>query len=142
MLRNFPPRVRSFESPSGDSPPVVSTTDLGAGIELVALSGVSRSEARTWLLAADWGWEQTRDYVAAQIEARWGVFPRDPAKERSIFVRFCRDWPDHEAIARYAFEHCDGMWAGAPIRVTRFCKGSDDFFAAEIRRRIVAAAPA
>lgn len=97
------------------------------------------SEVRTDLLTPEssWGWEEVRDYVVAQIEARTGTFPRDARKEASIFQRFCRQFgPDAPAIARFAFEVADGRWKGAPIGINRFCKASDSWFADPILARI------
>lgn len=100
------------------------------------------SEARTHLLKSDdkWGWEELRDYVVEQIEDRSGPFPRDGMREAAIFKRFCDTWKaEAPAIARYAFEVHDGRWAGAPIRIQRFCRGSDEFFARPIQEKILAA---
>lgn len=96
------------------------------------------SEGRTFLVQGEWGWDALRDYVVAEIEARFGAFPRDGKKEYGIFTSFVGRWGSDaaQAIARYAFEVCDGRWAGAPISVTRFCKGSDPFFGAVIAQRI------
>lgn len=96
---------------------------------------------KTYQGAADdcWGWEELRDYVVGQIERLHGVFPREGAKEAAIFKRFVSEWGSQSAaIARYAFEIRGGMWKGAPIKVTRFTKGSDPYFAAEIANYLVA----
>jgi hypothetical protein len=80
-----------------------------------------------------WDWEALRDYVVEQIEKRHGMFPREGAKEKAIFARFIKDWgPRAAPIARYAFEVRGGIWKGAPIKVTRFTKACDPYFAAEI----------
>lgn len=91
-----------------------------------------------------WGWEDLRDYVASEITKRFGVFPRDPKKEYGIFTNFIIRWdgigkdgvathPGRSvAIAKFAFEVHDGRWKGAPVRFTRFCKGSDPYFAQPI----------
>ena len=39
-----------------------------------------------------WGWQDLRDYVVAQIEARGGAVVRDPKKEAAIF-KFVRKIP-------------------------------------------------
>lgn len=77
-----------------------------------------------------WSWEQLRDYVVRQIETIHGPYPRNFIREASIFKSFLTRW-DHQAgaIARCAFEVHGGMWKGAPITTSRFCKGSDPFFA-------------
>lgn len=99
------------------------------------------SEARAFVAKdeASWGWDDLRDYVVAQIEQRFGVFPRDAKKEAGIFKAFLSRYGDKApAIARYAFETCDGFWCGAPISVNRFCKGSDPYFGDKIVERLVA----
>jgi len=98
------------------------------------------STARAFLAKDDemWTWQDLRDYVVAQIEQRFGVFPRNLAKESGIFKSFiARHGAKAPAIARYAFEVKDGFWAGAPIGVNRFCKGSDPYFAEPIIERLV-----
>lgn len=92
------------------------------------------SVSREYLGKAVWGWRDLRDYVVYEIQERHGAFPRDQRKEYGIFTSFVNRWgaEDAQAIARYAFEMLDGRWAGAPISIYRFCKGSDDFFARPI----------
>jgi len=86
---------------------------------------------------AEWTWEHLRDYCVDQIILAHGKFPRIPVRENATFQRFAKDWgTDAPKIARYAFEVCGGRWAGAPIAVSRFCRGSDDFFARPIVDRI------
>jgi hypothetical protein len=86
---------------------------------------------------AQWNWEDLRSYVIAQIEQRFGAFPRDPKKEHAIFMSFAGRWGAQAGpIARFAFEQCNGYWKGAPISVTRFCKASDSYFAEQIASRI------
>jgi hypothetical protein len=99
---------------------------------------VIATSKRTYLTATGaWSWEQLRDYVVSQIEARWGARPRDPMKEAGIFKGFVARWGDQsETIARVAFEVHGGMWNGAPMSVQRFCKGSDPYFAAIIAKNI------
>lgn len=97
------------------------------------------SQSRTHLMKDEqaWGWEELRDYVVSAIEARFGTFPRDAKKEAAIFRRFATaHGPRAGAIARYAFETCDGWWMNAPVTVTRFCRGSDPFFASPIMERL------
>ena len=87
----------------------------------------------------DWDWEALRDYVVDRIEFFHGSFPRDFRKEKSIFSRFAKEFgSDAVRIARFVFEGpaADGRWAGAPVSVNRFCKGSDDFFARPILEKI------
>jgi hypothetical protein len=96
--------------------------------------------ARTDVLVADeeWAWQHLRDYVVHEIEARFGPFPHDSIKEASIFKAFLsRHGKRSAAIARHAFEVCEGRWAGAPISVNRFAKNSDPYFAEVIAARLV-----
>lgn len=89
------------------------------------------SQSRTHLMTdhESWGWAEIRDYVVTEIEARTGPFPRDARKEASIFKRWVSKYgSDAPAIAKYAFEVCDGRWRGAPISINRFCKGSDFWY--------------
>lgn len=93
--------------------------------------------SRVYLAKDEWTWQDLRDYVVHEIEARFGLFPRDHNKETGIFKGFHSRWGvDSQAIARYAFEVLGGRWAGAPISVFRFTKGSDEYFAAEIHQRL------
>jgi hypothetical protein len=78
------------------------------------------------------GWKQLRDYVIGQIEATSGPFPRDIRRENTIFMGFADRWREAEAIARYAFEECGGIWKGAPVSVARFSETSDSYFAGPI----------
>lgn len=82
-----------------------------------------------------WDWQTLRAYVLGEIEKRHGPQVRDTAKEQAIFSDFLKRWGDDAPIiAVAAFEIYDGMWANAPITVTRFKPASDEFFA----RRILA----
>lgn len=86
---------------------------------------------------ADWTWEDLRDYVMGQIVAYHGPQLRNLVKEAGIFRSFMGRYEDKAvAIARFAFEQQRGMWQRAPITVTRFCKGSDPYFADPIARRL------
>lgn len=86
---------------------------------------------------AAWTWEDLRDYVVAAIEHRHGPFPRQFLKESGIFKGFLNRWGERAAaIARYAFEQCDGMWMSAPIGVARFTAGNDPYFASAIAERL------
>lgn len=97
------------------------------------------SERRDYLMtdATHWSWSQLRDYVVAEIEARFGAIPRDTRKEAGIFRRFLTTWGAQSGpIAKCAFEEYDGWWQNAPISITRFCRGSDPYFAAVIAQRL------
>lgn len=112
---------------------LTSTVAVTERVEVLPLP-TRPAEARTHLLSeGSWDWRACRDYVALEIEQRFGAFPRDPKKESGIFKSFVERWGDQaQAIARYAFEVCEGRWAGAPISINRFCKASDPFFAQPI----------
>lgn len=84
-----------------------------------------------------WGWEELRDYVALEITQRFGVFPRDGKKECGIFKSFMTRWADSIAIAHFAFEIHDGRWRGSPVRMQRFCKNSDPYFALPIHDYLI-----
>lgn len=136
FLPDLGPKVK------GNSRPVVPTTapdvevqEVSSDVQVVT----QRSTSRTDLMKPQeqWGWSEVRDYVVAEIEDRFGVFPRDAKKEHGIFTRFCREYgEDAGAIARYAFEVCGGIWKGSPVSVTRFCKGSDVYFSRIIVQRL------
>jgi hypothetical protein len=100
---------------------------------------ISPPRPASYLIKPDssWGWEELRDYVVAQIESRFGPFPRELAREKSVFSSF-KDRFGSKApeIARFAFEVEKGMWGNAPIRITRFQRASDEWFAAVILRRL------
>jgi hypothetical protein len=89
-----------------------------------------------------WGWEELRDYVVGQVESRFGPFPRDFPKEVSIMKSFTeRFGPDAPRIARAAYEVYKGMWGGAPIRISRFSRASDEWFARVILAELPQAQP-
>lgn len=97
-------------------------------------------ESRSFVTKDDaaWEWSDLRDYVVSSIETRFGPFPRDAKKEAGIFKAFlARHGERAGAIARFAFEVEGGYWAGAPISVNRFCKGSDPYFSDKIKTRLV-----
>lgn len=107
------------------------------------------SAGRAYLTKPDdqWGWTDLRDFVAHEIELRFGpIRSRDAAKEAGIFKRFLKDWPGGVGvmIARHAFspEACDGWWNSAPISLERFCRASDEYFAVPIGMRLADAADA
>lgn len=131
-MRNFQTALdRAFsDSPAIADVPVVVTDTVA----------VRRPETRTTDVgksSATWDWQDLRNYVVRQIEAKRGPFPRNPIKEKSIFSSFSTRWGALAGpIAEAAFEAFDGMWKGAPIAIERFCKGSDEFFAEEIARRL------
>lgn len=88
-------------------------------------------------LSATWTAEDLGSYVVGQIEQRFGQFPRNFPKEKSIFRSFAERWGAQAGpIAEMAFESFDGFWKGAPIQVTRFCKASDPYFAAELATKL------
>lgn len=115
------------------------TRTLSPGITERVSVTVLPSQSRSHMMVEDenWGWEEIRDYVVSEIEARYGAFPRDARKEAGIFKRWVAKYKgDAVAIARYAFEVSDGRWRKAPISINRFCKGSDQWFSDVILERI------
>jgi hypothetical protein len=116
-----------------DLAPAAPVVKVETKVAVVQDRVVVRSEPKTSYLAIqpeDWGWEELRDYVANETIKRFGVFPRDPKKEFGIFKSFCERWGDRAVmIAKFAFEIQDGRWRGAPVKMTRFCKASDPYFA-------------
>ena len=134
MLRNFDTDLDTTGQQRMVTPrpePVVQITQT--------VTSMPRSSAAAYVAKSDerWGWDDLRDYVVAQIEGKFGPFPRDVRKEAGIFKSFVARHPEHAAaIARYAFETSGGFWMGAPIQVTRFCKGSDPYFAEPIVKRL------
>lgn len=85
----------------------------------------------------EWSWEDLRDYVMGQIVLFHGPQVRSSVKETGIFKGFMSRHGDKAVpIARFAFEQQRGMWQRAPVSVTRFCRGSDAYFADPITKRI------
>jgi hypothetical protein len=114
-----------------DSIPVTKIVEVNADVinETVI---ATPSKAKTYLATEEdyWGWKELRDFVVAEIEKYHGPQPRDFTKEASIFKSFMTRYPDNAvSIAKFAFGPvAKGMWRGAPISVTRFCKASDPYF--------------
>lgn len=103
--------------------------------------------SKGYLIRPDDQWTPAdlRDYVVDKIVERDGrQFPRNPAKEMSIFTAFVARYQEFSgAIARYAFDGPDaGWWCNAPIGIERFCKGSDLWFANKILDSLIEAAQA
>lgn len=116
-----------FEAPSAPAAVVKTEVAVKSTVAVTA-----RPADRAYLAAPDaqWDWKQLRDYVVNEIETRTGPFPRNTDSEIGIFQGFIKRWGDQAApIARAAFEVHAGVWRGAPISVTRFCRGSDPYFA-------------
>lgn len=87
-----------------------------------------------------WDWRDLQAYVVEKITEIHGAQPRDTNKELGIFTSFAgRHGADAGPIAVFAFETQTqpGYWMGAPISVSRFCKGSDKYFAERIKQRLV-----
>jgi hypothetical protein len=97
--------------------------------------------ARGYLLKdpSTWGWSDLRDYVFYEIESRgWPIPERDSKREASVFRRFVTEWQEFAGpIAVHAFTVYDGMWNGAQISMSRFCKNSDAWFAAPILEQLI-----
>lgn len=127
-----------FAAPTTPAKPASTTVAAPAVVETVTVTPLP-SQSRSHLLKAraQWGWQEVRDYVVTEIEARFGAFPRDAKKEYGIFSRFAKQYGERAGdIAAYAFETCDGWWLNAPVSVTRFCKGSDPYFGDRILQRL------
>ena len=94
--------------------------------------------SRMHLASEVWTWESLRDYVLSEIERGFGAFPRQPLKERGIFIGFINRWGAENAqrIARYAFEVEGGRWLGAPMNIYRFSESNDPAFAKPIAERL------
>lgn len=90
----------------------------------------------------EWTWKDLRDYVVSQLAQRRIAYPSIPAERlASIFKGFSKRWGDKApAIARYAFDICDGYWLNAPITPARFAANSDPYFADTIAPRLVSPA--
>lgn len=97
-------------------------------------------EVRTTDVGKDptkWDWRDLRNYVVRQIQAFHGEFPIEELKVIGIFKGFARRHGELAGpIAVAAFDLHHGRWRGAPISVTRFCAGSDEFFADPIKRSL------
>ena len=122
-------------------PPLLDIRTSHQAVDFDEVAAIVRPLAsRSDLLSDEWGWQELRDYVVGQIESRWGARPRDPNKESGIFKGFITRWGAQNArrIAEVAFTVHGGQWRGAPISIERFCKGSDEYFAAVIMRNIAA----
>jgi hypothetical protein len=97
------------------------------------MSVIESRHAQSMPLSSDDAWRRLRDYVVNQILEHHGDFVRDPLKESGIFKSFVARWGEQSfEIARVAFEVHGGIWHSAPIRVSRFCKNCDPFFASVI----------
>lgn len=132
---DFTPRSAASAAPA--AAPAVQVAPVQIVQEVRVQADPSQSTAYLMRPAEQWSWSDLRDYVVHQIEERFGLWPRDTKREFGIFSRFAKEHGQMAGpIARYAFEQADGMWAGAPISVNRFCKGSDEFFAIPIKARI------
>ncbi len=127
-------------APPAPAPAPVTETVATVVTQTVTVQPVA---ARSDLTKAEseWGWMELRDYVVNQIETRFGVFPRNAKKEYGIFNRYFTAYgADAIAVAKAAFEIHDGWWNSAPIRIERFCKGSDIYFHDKILAEISATA--
>lgn len=110
-------------------------TQVPTVVDTVTTRRPTASRTHLTSRSSTWDWQQLRDYVVGRIEAIHGPFPRDAVKEASIFKGFLTRWGAQAGpIAEFAFEQVNGMWKGSPVGITRFCKNSDAFFAAEIAR--------
>lgn len=124
-----PPKTQQAPMPSTETPRLRETVQVHPAQERRATHLLKAPES--------WNWQDLQSYVASQIIAIHGPFPRDDRKEAGIFKGFvARHGEMAGPIAKYAFELADGMWMNAPIQVTRFCRGSDPWFADKIKARL------
>lgn len=129
-----------LDRPVTAQPPAPAPEPTVAVVETVTVTQ-HPSESRGYMLKDDteWEWGDLRDYVITQIEERFGPQPRDFKKEYGIFSRFLKTYQEFApVIARYAFDIENGWWMSAPIRVTRFTRGCDPYFAEVILSRLSA----
>lgn len=108
--------------------------EITSTIEVVPV-GVGQS----WRLRpeAEWGERELRDYIAAQMAERGVASPMEPWRELTVVKSFLkRHGAKSVRIARYVFERLDGNWRGQPVTFSRFCKGSDPYFAEPIARAL------
>jgi hypothetical protein len=128
--------VINFDTLEGQASVVVRETPTLV-TEKVTIKPVAAPAAHLLQDEGSWDWRALRDYVVREIERRHGPQVHDDKKEAAIFKSFLTRWEgDAVRIAKAAFELYEGMWGNAPISVTRFCKGSDEFFAAKILTRL------
>ena len=99
----------------------------------------SKSMAHVAKPDSEWRWSDLQGYVVHEIERRFGSCARkDPKVEYGIFNSFVSRWgAKAPAIARYVFDVCGGYWGNEPVALTRFCKGSDPYFAVPISERLI-----
>lgn len=136
----IPARTTAPVTPTSAAPNAQAAPSQTVAPVVVQTVSVDHTPSRTDLLVntAQWTWQELRDYVAAEIIARFGPFPRDARREYSIFNRFLTEHgQDGIAVARFAFGPvCDGWWGNAPISINRFCKKSDPYFVKPILARL------
>ena len=149
VLANVDPFLASLMggSPVSEAPLPMPNPEVATSVESTSTVTVS-DETSVTLMAntrhsyvgkpdETWDWRDLLDYVVDQIERLHGPFVRESGKEYGIFNSFVSRWGiQSAAIARYAFETCDGYWVNAPVSITRFTKGNDPFFALPISQRI------
>lgn len=113
-----------FDLLDDDAPSAVAVADPPSNLEMVSVG---------FSMTAEEDWRRLRNYVVEKIEATTGPFPRNPVTEKAIFRGFMSRWGDKSMdIAKIAFETYGGYWHNAPIRVNRFTKNNDPFFASVI----------
>lgn len=104
----------------------------------VTTSPGTQSSAFLLKKAADWTWQDLRDYVVTAITERFGAPQRDALKESVIFKAFISRYGIVNAVlvATAAFEIYRGIWRNAPVSITRFTKGNDPYFADVLLARV------
>lgn len=117
--------------------PVVTQEAPARVVSSVTTAPATVSSSYLLKKAAEWTWEDLRNYVVAAITERFGAPDRDPLKESTIFKAFMGRHGALNAviIATAAFEVYGGIWRNAPVAVTRFTKNNDPYFAEVILAR-------
>lgn len=117
--------VKPAPAPIVQAPPVTVTSTVTTAPVTETAKGYLMKHVDQWT------WQDLRDYVITSATERFGPQLRDAVKEKSIFSSFVNRYgPERAAmVAMVAFNVYEGMWASAPVGVTRFCKGSDRYFA-------------
>jgi hypothetical protein len=128
----------AFEDEETTTPaPAPTVTSAPPAVRSTITATKVQSSTHLLVEPSAWSWEQLRDYVVSRLESipdHPGV-RRDPVREKAIFSGFLKRYGARAVeIARFALEtqQTPGWWHSAPIQPTRFCRGSDPYFAEAI----------
>lgn len=108
-------------------------------VQIESTIEVVRGAGQGWRLKpdADWTERDLRDYIASQMADRGVASTMESFRELTVVKAFQkRHGAQAVRIARYVFERLDGNWRGQPVTFSRFCKGSDAYFAEPISRAL------